>query len=75
MQIAKVARAGDMSERERRQLFDAVGFSFINRLLNTEEEETGANSESLSGYQELAVTLLACFTTDPQLVCCVCHTQ
>ena len=76
MQIAKVARAGEMSEVERRQIFDAVGFSFVNRLLDT-EDEAGGSSDVPNQYQELAVTLLACFATDPQLVCvcvglCVC---
>jgi hypothetical protein len=64
--VAKVARAGEMSEVERRQIFDAVGFSFVNRLLDT-EDEAGGSSDVPNQYHELAVTLLACFATDPQL--------
>lgn len=63
-----MVRAGEVSESERRDIFDAVGFSFVNRLLNT--DEPGAGSDGLSHYQELAVTLLACFATDPHLVGC-----
>jgi hypothetical protein len=66
VQVAKVARAGEMSEVERRQIFDAVGFSFVNRLLDT-EDEAGGSSDVPNQYHELAVTLLACFATDPQL--------
>lgn len=88
LQVSKVVRAGEVSEEERRQIFSAIGFSFVNRLLNTSEihgtkteawallimfiytaeEATLDGSVVVSAYQRLAVTLLACFTTDPQLV-------
>lgn len=35
LQVAKVVRSGEVGPEERRRVFDAVGFSFINRLLNT----------------------------------------
>lgn len=85
LQVSKVVRAGEVSEEERRQIFNAIGFSFVNRLLSTSkiqgralglighclytaEEATSDGSVVVSAYQRLAVTLLACFTTDPQLV-------
>lgn len=37
LQVSKVVRAGEVSEEERRQIFNAIGFSFINRLLHTSE--------------------------------------
>ena len=90
LQVSKVVRAGEVSEEQRRHIFNAVGFSFVNRLLNTsvclcayvysvctymstappEEEADGSSDGPVSGYQRLGVTLLACFTTDPQLVHC-----
>ena len=60
-----MVRAGDLSGTERREIYDAVGFSFVNRLLDSGE----AGSDCPSHYQQLGLTLLACFATDPQLVC------
>lgn len=37
LQVSKVVRAGEVSEEERRQIFSAIGFSFVNRLLSTSE--------------------------------------
>ena len=78
IQVSKVVRAAEVSAEERRQIFDAVGFSFVDRLLNTsaslsrERESTapgdGKEDGSCSSYQCLAISLLACFATDPQLV-------
>ena len=35
LQVAKVVKSGEVSQEDRRKVFDAVGFSFINRLLST----------------------------------------
>lgn len=34
-QVTKLVRSGEVGGEERRRVFDAVGFSFINRLLAT----------------------------------------
>ena len=36
-QVTKLVRSGEVGGEERRRVFDAVGFSFINRLLATRE--------------------------------------
>ena len=67
LQVAKAVRAGEATAAERRQIFDAVGFPFVSRLLSSEDEPAEEPGRP-SPHQELGVTLLACFTTDPQLV-------
>ena len=35
LQVSKVVRSGEVSVEQRRLIFNAVGFSFVNRLLIT----------------------------------------
>ena len=91
-----MVRSGDIGEEGRRRVFEAVGFSFINRLLATRKTtvyvtksqtrysvtcvlltllllhvcSTGQLPEgcSVNTYRKIAVTMLACFCTDPELV-------
>ena len=35
LQVAKMVKSGEIGEEGRRRVFEAVGFSFINRLLAT----------------------------------------
>ncbi|XP_078382343.1 neurochondrin-like [Oculina patagonica] len=48
----------------RRQLFEAIGFKFINRLLNTRNVPSDCPQDI---YNSLALTILACFSTDEEL--------
>ncbi|XP_071846331.1 neurochondrin-like isoform X2 [Apostichopus japonicus] len=62
--ITKLARAETMTSEDRGKIFKAVGFQFINRLLNTESVPEDCDQHM---FQSLALTLLACFSTDPNL--------
>ncbi|XP_022086711.1 neurochondrin-like [Acanthaster planci] len=62
--VANVVQAETTDAATRKRIFDAVGFQFINRLLKAaakpEKKESGT-------YRSLAVTLLGCFSTSPEL--------
>uniref|UniRef100_A0A8C4RC71 Neurochondrin n=1 Tax=Eptatretus burgeri TaxID=7764 RepID=A0A8C4RC71_EPTBU len=62
--ITKLVRAEDTDTQTRRRIFDAIGFTFLNRLLSTACVHEGCSQEM---YRGLALTLLACFCTDPDL--------
>ncbi|MEE6484253.1 hypothetical protein FKM82_013812 [Ascaphus truei] len=64
LMVTKTAQAGELNSRTRHRIFDAVGFSFPNRLLFSESIPDGCPSHVFRG---LGVTLLACFCTDPSL--------
>nr|XP_014352512.1 PREDICTED: neurochondrin [Latimeria chalumnae] len=64
MDITKVVKAGEADAKTLRRIFDAVGFTFPNRLLASTEAPDGCPSHI---FRALAVTLLACFCTDPDL--------
>ncbi|KAM4044546.1 neurochondrin isoform 1-T3 [Anomaloglossus baeobatrachus] len=62
--VTKCARAQELDDGTRHRIFDAVGFSFPNRLLFTKTTPDGC-PEYL--FRSLGLTLLACFCTDPSL--------
>ncbi|XP_060703485.1 neurochondrin [Hemiscyllium ocellatum] len=62
--VTKVVKAGEIDAATRRRIFDAIGFSFPNRLLITKESPHGCPSQI---FQSLGMTLLACFSTNPEL--------
>ncbi|KAM4794803.1 neurochondrin [Rhinophrynus dorsalis] len=62
--VTKCARAGELDDGTRRRIFDAVGFTFPNRLLFSTSIPEGCPSHL---FRSLGVTLLACFCTDPSL--------
>ncbi|XP_074832279.1 neurochondrin [Carettochelys insculpta] len=62
--VTKAVRAGDIDSKTRRRIFDAIGFTFPNRLLVSREPPAGCPEHV---YQALGLTLLACFCTDPEL--------
>ncbi|XP_075051583.1 neurochondrin [Mixophyes fleayi] len=62
--VTKCARAGELDDGTRRRIFDAVGFSFPNRLLFSKTTPDGC-PEHL--FRSLGLTLLACFCTEPSL--------
>ena len=64
--VAKAVKSNEVDDAERRKLFDAIGFTFINRLLITKEDASGVPQDEL--FIKIAITLLACFCTDKELV-------
>ena len=64
--VAKAVKSNEVDDAARKKLFDAIGFTFINRLLITKEDASGMPQDDL--FKKIAVTLLACFCTDKELV-------
>ncbi|NXI96713.1 NCDN protein, partial [Psophia crepitans] len=62
--VAKAVRAGEVDAKTRRQIFDAIGFTFPNRLLTSRQPPDGCPEHT---FRALGLTLLACFCTDPEL--------
>ncbi|KAE8624202.1 hypothetical protein XENTR_v10005866 [Xenopus tropicalis] len=62
--VTKCAQAEELNNEMRRTIFDAVGFTFPNRLLFSSSVPDGCPSHL---FRSLGVTLLACFCTDPAL--------
>ncbi|NXX75699.1 NCDN protein, partial [Urocolius indicus] len=62
--VTKAVRAGEVDAKTRRQIFDAIGFTFPNRLLTSRQLPDGCPQHT---FQALGLTLLACFCTDPEL--------
>lgn len=62
--VTKCARAQELDDGTRHRIFDAVGFSFPNRLLFTKTTPDGCHDYL---FRSLGLTLLACFCTDPSL--------
>lgn len=63
-QVTKAVRAGDLDSKTRRQIFDAIGFTFPNRLLSSRQAPPGCPEHT---FRALGLTLLACFCTEPEL--------
>ncbi|KFZ63055.1 Neurochondrin, partial [Antrostomus carolinensis] len=64
LQVTKAVRAGELDTRTSRQIFDAIGFTFPNRLLTSGHPPPGCPEHT---FRALGLTLLACFCTDPEL--------
>ncbi|NWV47549.1 NCDN protein, partial [Daphoenositta chrysoptera] len=62
--VTKAVRAGEVDARTRRQIFDAIGFTFPTRLLTSRQPPEGCPPHT---FRALGLTLLACFCTDPEL--------
>ncbi|KFV75037.1 Neurochondrin, partial [Dryobates pubescens] len=62
--VTKAVRAGEVDARTRRQIFDAIGFTFPSRLLTSRQPPAGCPEHT---FRALGLTLLACFCTDPEL--------
>ncbi|OXB66385.1 hypothetical protein ASZ78_011919 [Callipepla squamata] len=62
--VTKAVRAGELDSKSRRQIFDAIGFTFPNRLLSSRQTPAGCPEHT---FRALGLTLLACFCTDPEL--------
>ncbi|NXQ16788.1 NCDN protein, partial [Peucedramus taeniatus] len=62
--VTKAVRAGEVDAKTRRQIFDAIGFTFPTRLLISQQPPAGCSPHT---FRALGLTLLACFCTDPEL--------
>ncbi|NWU46840.1 NCDN protein, partial [Dromas ardeola] len=62
--VTKAVKAGELDAKTRRQIFDAIGFTFPNRLLTSRQPPAGCPEHT---FRALGLTLLACFCTDPEL--------
>ncbi|NXS98690.1 NCDN protein, partial [Jacana jacana] len=62
--VTKAVKAGELDAKTRRQIFDAIGFTFPNRLLTSRQPPAGCPQDT---FRALGLTLLACFCTDPEL--------
>lgn len=62
--MTKAVKAGEVDAKTRRQIFDAIGFTFPNRLLTSRQPPAGCPPHT---FRALGLTLLACFCTDPEL--------
>ena len=65
--VAKAVKSNEVDDAARRKLFEAIGFTFINRLLITKEDTSGVPAQD-ELFKKIAITLLACFCTDKELV-------
>ncbi|XP_033095718.1 neurochondrin-like [Anneissia japonica] len=63
--ITKLVQAESTTAETRNQIFHAVGFSFLNRLLNTKEATAGCD---VTTFHSIALTMLACYSTDEQFI-------
>jgi len=65
--VAKVVKSDQLTDSERKRIFDAIGFAFINRLLVTSiPDEASSDVPQDNPYKKLALTLLACYCTDKE---------
>ncbi|EDO40604.1 predicted protein, partial [Nematostella vectensis] len=65
--VTQLVQSDSISSEQRRELFNAVGFKFINRLLNT----TTVPADCPAGmFRSLGMTMLTCFSTDKELLFC-----
>ncbi|NXU49114.1 NCDN protein, partial [Turnix velox] len=64
LQVTKMLKAGELDAKTRRQIFDAIGFTFPTRLLLSQQPPAGCCPHT---FRALGLTLLACFCTDPEL--------
>ncbi|XP_010156479.1 PREDICTED: neurochondrin [Eurypyga helias] len=62
--VTRAVKAGEVDAKTRRQIFDAIGFTFPNRLLISRKPPAGCPDHT---FRALGLTLLACFCTDPEL--------
>uniref|UniRef100_T1IIF8 Neurochondrin n=1 Tax=Strigamia maritima TaxID=126957 RepID=T1IIF8_STRMM len=63
--VTKLVKSQDCDGESRRKIFDAIGFSFVNRLLNTNEVPDGC---PIYIYKAIGLTLLSCFCMEPDLI-------
>ena len=63
--VTQLVHSNSVDSAGRRSLFHAVGFNFINRLLNSTNVPNECPQDV---YRSLALTILACFATDEEFL-------
>ncbi|XP_032826411.1 neurochondrin isoform X2 [Petromyzon marinus] len=63
--VTKMLAVENTNAKKRRRIFDAIGFTFINRLLLP---SAASNVSTVNEYRSLGIAILACFCTDSELV-------
>ncbi|GFT28251.1 neurochondrin homolog [Nephila pilipes] len=64
MVIAKVLRSENLTEFEKKDIFDAIGFKFLQRLCQTQDD----SGETTSPFKTLAFAILSCFCMNSELL-------
>ncbi|GBM51231.1 Neurochondrin [Araneus ventricosus] len=64
MVIAKFLRSENLSESEKKDVFDIIGFEFLHRLCNTEDD----SNEPVSPFKTLAFAILSCFCLNTEVL-------
>lgn len=64
MVIAKLLRTENLSETHKKEVFDTIGFTFLQRLVETDDE----TSPKISPYKTLAIAILSCFCLHSDLL-------
>ncbi|XP_055953282.1 neurochondrin homolog [Argiope bruennichi] len=64
MIIAKLLRTENLSETEKKDVFDIIGFEFLHRLCNTEDD----SNEPVSPFKTLAFAILSCFCLNTEIL-------
>ena len=65
--VAKFVKSDQLTAQARKKVFEAIGFTFINRLLITSVNSAAGDVPQDNPYKKLALTLLACYCTDEEL--------
>ncbi|XP_073251383.1 neurochondrin-like [Porites lutea] len=63
--VTQLVNSNSLDSAGRRSLFHAVGFNFVNRLLNSNKVPEDCPQDV---YRSLALTILACFVTDDEFL-------
>uniref|UniRef100_T1IIF7 Neurochondrin n=1 Tax=Strigamia maritima TaxID=126957 RepID=T1IIF7_STRMM len=63
--VTKIVKAEDCDRENRRKIFGAIGFDFVNRLLNTNDVPDGCPPYI---FKAIGLTLLSCFCMEPDLI-------
>ena len=63
--VTQLVNSNSLDSAGRRSLFHAVGFNFVNRLLNSSKVPEDCPQDV---YRSLALTILACFATDDEFL-------
>lgn len=64
MVIAKLLRTENLSESNKKDIFDTIGFQFLHRLLETEDD----TCPNIKPYPTLAIAILSCFCLNSELL-------
>lgn len=64
MIIAKLIRSENLYESDKKEIFDTIGFQFLQRLLETEDD----SQSKVNPYKTLSIAILSCFCLNTELL-------